>query len=123
MFYLNQREIHSSKTKQYINVYIALGWLCIFMLLHKEIERLEFSKYSQLPHFQLALVIDNPLLLYHHRHYQHHLLHFIFITGIVNVIWQFQDEMDSRCSKSRVRDICCIIRNHAQDHRCFDEYD
>ena len=48
---------------------IALGWLCIFMLFHKEIEMLEISTYSWLPHFLLTMVIDR------HRHY-HHLLHF-----------------------------------------------
>ena len=36
---------------------IALGWLCIVMLLHKEIERLKINTYSLLPHSQLARVI------------------------------------------------------------------
>jgi hypothetical protein len=42
---------------------IALTWLCIFMLLHKEIERLKINTYGRLPHFLLALVID----LHHHQ--------------------------------------------------------
>ena len=44
--------IHSNKTKQYITGCIALSWLCTFMFLHKEFERLKISMHSWFPHFR-----------------------------------------------------------------------
>ena len=111
IFILNQREIHSSKSKQYVIDCISLGWLCIFMLLHKQIERLKINMYIWLPHFQLALVIDH-----HHR----------IIIGIVNAIWQFKIRWKQGVPNQKNCDICCIIMYHAhvqfQIHCFFDEY-
>ncbi len=55
---------------------IALGWLYIFMLWHKEIERLKINTYNQLPHFQLALVLVIDHHFHHHRHYHYYPFHF-----------------------------------------------
>ena len=93
IFLLNQREIHS-KTKHYIIIgYIALRWLCIFMLLHKEIERLKIKTYDWFPYFRMALVID------HHLHH-HHLLLQIHYHHNRQCHLAMHDEMESRCSKS-----------------------
>ena len=61
------------------------------MLLHEEIEKLKINMYSQLPYFQLALVIDLLCLLHfnYHRNRQCHPA--------------IQDEMESRCSKSEIQ--------------------
>jgi hypothetical protein len=101
IFILYQRETHSNKTKQYIFGCIAFGWLCIFMLLHKGIKRLKINTYSWLPHFRLALVIDHHLHYHYHHHHHYRLLNF-------HCHWNYQcymaiqDEMESRCSKSKI---------------------
>ena len=63
-----ERNPFKQNQTMYIFGCIALDWLCIFMLLHKEIERLKIKMYSRLPHFRLALVID--LLLLHRHHHR-----------------------------------------------------
>ena len=98
IFILNHKEIRSNKTKEFIFNFISLGWLCIFMFLHKEIERLKIDTYSRLPLFWLALVIDHHLR--HHCHY-HHLLHFYYHWNRQCHLAS-QVKIESRCSKSDI---------------------
>ena len=65
---------------------IALGWLGISMLLHKEIDRLRFSTYPWLPHFQLALVIDHHLHLHYYYYYYSLLLLLLFIFTSIRIV-------------------------------------
>ena len=97
---------------------IALNRLCIFMFLHKEIERLKINMYSRLRHFRLASASDRSSSSFIIIFFYFIVIFFIFmVIKIINVIWQFETRWNQCVPNRRFRDICWIIKN--RDHVQF----